>query len=151
VEKNIGDVCRRAKEAGISFVVLSRASAAVPVRFQTQCVVKNSISSEMWQRIRCRIGGSLSGLTSAAETRVNGRAAFSEIRNRMKFTPTGATLMSVLAAAEALVASSEKLATRTLPEHEPTQRTAERQVKVFGLVGPQRNPNDGLPCSSLES
>jgi len=47
--------------------------------------------------------------------------------------------------------SSEKLATRTLPEHEPTQRTAERQVKVFGLVEPQRSPNDRLPCSSLES
>jgi len=104
MEKILSDVCRRAQDAGMMAVVPSGASAALPVRLQTQFVVANSISSETWQRIRRFMGGSLSGLASAAEMRADGRAAFSEVRNRVTSTPVGATLVSVRAAVEALVA-----------------------------------------------
>jgi len=80
VEKILGDVCRRAQDAGIMG------------------------SSETWQRIRPLMGGSLSGLASAAEMRADGRVAFSEVRNHVTSTPVGATLVSVRAAVEALVA-----------------------------------------------
>jgi len=45
VEKILGDVCPRAQDADILAVVPSGASAALPVRFQTQFVVANRISS----------------------------------------------------------------------------------------------------------
>ena len=93
-----------AQDAGIMAVVPSGASAALPVLLQTHFVVAHSISSETWQWIRRLMGGSLRGLASAAEMHADGRAAFSELRNRVTSTPVGATLVSVRAAVEALVA-----------------------------------------------
>ena len=104
MEKILGDVCQRAQDAGMMAVVPSGASAALPVLLQTHFVVAHSISSETWQWIRRLMGGSLRGLASAAEMHADGRAAFSELRNRVTSTPVGATLVSVRAAVEALVA-----------------------------------------------
>ena len=131
VEKILGDLCRRAQDAGILAVVPSGASAALPVRFQTQFVVANRIISYTWQRIRSRMGGSLSGLASAAKMRADGRAAFSEVRNHVTSTPVGATPVSVRAAVEALVA--DLLARNQFSERPVEGHPAGEILLSFGL------------------
>jgi len=85
-------------------VVPSAAVSALPVRLQTQFVVANNISYETWQRIRRLMGGASSRLASAAVMRADGREASAESRNLVRATAVGATLVSVRAAVEALVA-----------------------------------------------
>jgi len=103
VEAVLKSVCRRARESGILAVVPSAAITALPVRLQTQFLVASSISYETWGRIRRLMGGSLNGLESAPAMRADGKAAYSEPRNRVTSTPVGATLVSLRAALEALV------------------------------------------------
>jgi len=131
LENVLGDVCRRAQDAGIMAVVPSGAFAALPVSLQTQFVVANSISSETWQRIRRLMGGSPSGLASAADMRADGRAAFSEVRNRVTSTPVGATLVSVRAAVEALV--EDLLARNQIIERPVHGHPAGEILLSFGL------------------
>jgi len=120
-----------AQDVGIMAVVPSGASAALPVRLQTQFVVANSIFSETWQRIRRLMGGSLSGLASAADMRAGGRAAFSKVRNRVTSTPVGATLVRVRAAVEALV--EDLLARNQFIEKPVHGHPAGEMLLSFGL------------------
>ena len=131
VEAVLKSVCRRARESGILAVVPSAVIAALPVCLQTQFLVANSISYETWGRIRRLMGGSLSGLASAPAMRADGKAAFSEPRNRVTSTPVGATLVSLRVALEALV--EDLVARNQFIERPVAGRPAGEILLAFGL------------------
>ena len=146
LEKILTGVSRRASEAGIMAVVPSAAMAALPVRLQTLFVVANNISYVMWQRIRRLLGGSLCGLATANAMRADGLAAFAELRNLVRSKPVGATLASIRAAVETLVAD---LVARNHFIERPVRGRPEGEIPLsFGLVkgGRQSSFKDFLAC-----
>ena len=111
--------------------VARAAETAVTSLLSEVIAIHCTTSDETWGRIRRLMGGSLSGLASAPAMRTDGKAAFSEPRNRVNSTPVGATLVSLRAALEALV---ENLVARNQFIERPVSgRPAGETLLAFGL------------------
>jgi len=132
MEAILKGVCRQANDAGTIAVVRSVAVSALPVRLQTQFVVASNISYETWQRTRRLMGGASSGLASASVMRADSREASAKNRNLVRATAVGATLVSVRAAVEALVA--DRIAWNQFIERPVAGRPDGEILLVFGLA-----------------